>query len=121
MTQWIRYIDKTEGEFFVNPDTEENIQAYGNDVRYPDFKKKIEAGEVTVVDYKESDHKLDNDKLIERQWRDMKLQEMDILINILEDEGKDISNVRAFRVTLRNYPSQDGFPYNKRPVYVENV
>ena len=51
---WIEY-DTKFGKQYVDSETQENIQAYGNDKRYPEFKKKLDSGEIVPVKWEDSE------------------------------------------------------------------
>ncbi|MCW8336151.1 phage tail assembly chaperone [Vibrio paucivorans] len=52
---------------------------------------------------------------IERKWRDTELFTVDHTINQLDDNGLDSNIYRQYRIALRDYPQQEGFPYSPRP------
>jgi hypothetical protein len=54
----------------------------------------------------------------EREWRNSELERFDAIINTKEDIAVSAAAERAFRVVLRDYPQQVGFPDNARPVFV---
>jgi hypothetical protein len=51
---WIKY-ETVHGLQYVDSETQENIQAYGNDVRYPEFLKKLESGEIVPILFEETE------------------------------------------------------------------
>jgi len=53
----------------------------------------------------------------EREWRNNELVRFDALVNTKEDAGLSAAAERAFRIVLRDYPQQVGFPDNDRPEF----
>lgn len=55
----------------------------------------------------------------ERGWRDLELARADIeLLKVQDGDGTGLaSDWRAYRVALRNYPQQEGFPNCERPKF----
>jgi hypothetical protein len=52
---WIEYdTDKPTLQWF-NSETTEIIQSYGNDIRYPAFKAKIDSGEIVPIKFEDTD------------------------------------------------------------------
>jgi len=51
---WIEYDTGTPKLQWENSETREIIQSYGNDVRYPDFKKKLDSGEIVPVKWEDT-------------------------------------------------------------------
>jgi hypothetical protein len=52
---WIEYNTGKPTLQWENQDTKEIIQSYGNDIRYPAFKAKIDSGEIKPVKWLDSD------------------------------------------------------------------
>ena len=53
----------------------------------------------------------------EREWRNAELFIFDAIVNTKEDAALSAAAERAFRIVLRDYPQQVGFPNNARPVF----
>lgn len=50
---------------------------------------------------------------VERTWRDSELTRTDTM---LQSDRPDYEQILTYREKLREYPNQEGFPYNERPV-----
>lgn len=93
---WIKYQGK-EGEFYVNTETDENVQAYGNDPRWLERKDEILAD---CVDYEHSEKKVEDDKKLaqsmklmnsnmEVMWCDEQLEKLERIIKRFEYSGSN--------------------------------
>lgn len=58
----------------------------------------------------------------ERIWRNSELSRADIeLLKVQDGDGTGlVSDWRAYRVALRNYPQQEGFPNCERPKFINS-
>jgi hypothetical protein len=111
---WIKH-SSDEGFFYTN-DEGENIQAYANDARYPQFKADLDSGVHTFEDYApDLNAEKENN---ERAWRDFELMASDlIMIQANSGElGRDKTAWKAYRQALRDYPASQDFPNSERPV-----
>jgi hypothetical protein len=116
MSHWIKHTDEVEGVFYVNPETRQNIQAYGDDSNYPQFKADLDAGLHTVEDYAPD---LDAQKVAdEKEWRDAELNDTDIIMIQANsgEMGRDKTAWKTYRQALRDYPESLNFPNGERPV-----
>ena len=115
---YIKY-ETERGAQFVNSETGENIQAYGKDERYTDFKKKLDSGEIVAVNFEDtkaySDGIKKTDINTERKWIDSELERVRDKIEEKEDVGLKAPKLRAYRVALKQYKSDLYMPNVSRP------
>lgn len=122
VSYYARLEDNTVVEVFS---TEQKIEElFHSSVTWAKCSASVKEGWVLGEDGKFSEKPQQGaDENSERIWRNGELYSCDIIINKLEDEGSDqteINKYRKYRVELRNWPEHPQFPFpNYRPILKE--
>lgn len=107
-----QYVETQEGNYTIDGMC---IPADNGNRHYAQMLAEISEGtaEVKAFDH-DAQAKIDK-AAEERAWRDAELDAADKAINTIEDVGGDATNFHKYRVALRDYPQQQGFPECARP------